>query len=91
MKVIQKDSNSISIVPETDFEIEHLNNLFSGNEQRKVIVKSGSSLSDIMSIDVIVNNVKMPTTGADEGYPKVSSVPVVPGSLSRIVAIDDEY
>ena len=44
--------NGISIVPETDFEAELLVKMFVGSGERSVVVKSGMSLSDIVSVDV---------------------------------------
>lgn len=54
MKVSVIDSG-VSIVPETDFETEYLKKLFIGNNiERKVVVKSGCSISDLVSVNITV-------------------------------------
>lgn len=62
MKVEQSGEGRLSIVPETEFEMEFLANMFFAVESRNVVVKSGNSISDVISVDVVVSKVKCPIT-----------------------------
>ena len=44
--------NGISIIPETEFETQYLSKVFVNSMNRKVVVKSGTSLGDIICLDV---------------------------------------
>jgi len=44
--------NGISIIPETEFETQYLSKVFVNSMDRKVVVKSGTSLGDIICLDV---------------------------------------
>lgn len=48
----EKSRKGIMIIPETDFELEYLSHCFIGETERHVIVKSGSSISDLQSVNV---------------------------------------
>lgn len=52
--IMEQGRKGVSIIPETDFEIDFFRECFMNKNDRKVIIKSGSSLSDIMSIDVFI-------------------------------------
>jgi len=54
---IEPIENGVRIVPETEFETDYLASLFIGSKDREVIVKSGSSIADLISIDVRVKDV----------------------------------
>ena len=51
-----KNRKGFSLVPETDLEEELVASLFFGKENRKVVVKSGISIGDIVSLDVFVED-----------------------------------
>ena len=76
---IRQLKNGLSLVPETQFEADVLAHMFVGNEQRKVVVKSGSSISDIMSVDILVSNEKTYIT--DQAKCKCDEKVIYPGSI----------
>ena len=88
MKIVQK-KNGLSLVPETEFEADALAHMFVGNEQRKVVVKSGSSISDIQSVDIVVSNEKLFISGNQKIYKwqedAKKEVFVYPGSILDIL------
>lgn len=47
---IRPMSNRLSIIPETEFEVEYLKSF--ANKTNIVIVKSGSSISEFISLDI---------------------------------------
>jgi hypothetical protein len=94
MKIVQAGPDRLSIVPETEFETEHLGRMFYANEDRAVVVKSGLGIGDLMSVDVVVTNVKCPITipdtkcGCDEGEGTeccLSEIKLAPNSLKNLV------
>lgn len=44
-------NDGVQVVPETEFEKQYLTNIFIG-EQRKVIVKSGAGVGDLISLNI---------------------------------------
>ena len=76
---IRQLKNGLSLVPETQFEADALAHMFVGNEQRKVIVKSGSSISDVMSVDILVSNEKTYIT--NQVKCKCDEKKIYPGSI----------
>lgn len=48
--------NGFQIIPETEFEKEYLSQLFINQKKRHVLVKSGTSLGDVVAVNVTVAN-----------------------------------
>lgn len=79
MKITMPSEDTISIVPETEFETEVLGRMFFANSDRKVVVKSGASMKDLMSVNIVVERTKV----AVQNEVRIAKTPV--GSIDDVI------
>jgi len=52
---VETIENGFLVIPDTNFESDYLAKTFVNNKERKVVVRSGLSVADVMSIKVTTN------------------------------------